>query len=54
MCGFKFEDYFCRSVNDTDAVQDCWYSRYLEQPSISMFVLPVHILNWHFPQCYCY
>lgn len=30
------------------------FTWYLEQPSISMFVLPVHILNWHFPQCYCY
>lgn len=34
--------------------QDCRYSRHLAQPSVSVSMLPLHILDWYLPQCYCY
>jgi hypothetical protein len=35
-------------------LQDCRYSRRLEQSSVSVFMLFVHILDWDLPQCHCY
>ncbi len=34
--------------------QDCRYCWTLAQPCACVFVLPLHILDWHLSQCYCY
>lgn len=35
-------------------LQDCGYSWGLAQPSAGLFMLSLHIFDWHLSQCYCY